>query len=361
MARIGIIDDWVNPKYLSEKLRIQYIFVEESEKGRKDQDESLFTHATVIAKILEQQAKNYEVLNFVLARCMDEPVDIRTLKKALELCQGEEIDILCMSLGTDRISERNYIYPLIRKLYERDVILIAAADNDGHYMLPAALDEVIGVDVVLEEPQYPGKYYLCENNLWNIDLQADCRFPVQIKGRDIYPSTSYAVPVIAAQVNHFLNQDFRGQEEIRIQLRKYAAGCRTVRREMEENEAENSLPVVGSYELAEKEWITLMDLMQSQFGLEVIGLDISGKIKDGRFLKFGRQKEKKWEDMLCWVECYTVAEVVFVSLAEEKEECDILIRKKGKGNYQCTVPEIQKEVYIEEPAKVCEWIVDTLS
>lgn len=361
MSRIGIIDDWVNPKYLSEKLRIQYIFVEGADKESKNQDESLLTHATVIVKILEQRTKDYEILNFVLASNMDEPVNIQKLKKALELCQEEEIDILCMSLGTVQISERNYMYPQIRKLYERGVILIAAADNHGHYLLPAAFREVIGVDVDLEEPQHPGKYYLCEDNLWNIDLQADCRFPIQLKGKSIYPSTSYAVPVIVAWVNHFLNQGFRGQDAIRIQLKKYAAGYRTMRRDVEKNQVESSLPVVGSCELEEKEWGTLMDLMQSQFGLEVIGLDVGGKMEDERFLKLSGWKEEEWEHMICWAEHYTVAELVCVSLPEEKETCDILIRKTQKGDYQCTVPETKEEVCMEEPAKVCKWIIDTLS
>lgn len=361
MAKIGIIDDWVNPKYLSEKWKVRYIFTEGADKESREQSEELLTHATVIAKILEEQTKDYEIINFVLTRRMEEPVDIRRLQSALELCLKEEVDILCMSLGTIRMSERNYMYPQIRTLYKRGVILIAAADNEGCYMMPAAMEEVIGVDVALGEPRRPGEYYFCGENLWRIDFQADCRFQIQLDGKEICPCTSYAVPVIAARVNNLLNQGFWGQAEIRKQLERYAAGRIRIKRDMEEGKGEISLPVVGSCELEEKEWISFIEMMQSKFGVDAAGLQAGKKIKDGRFLRTGGQTRENWKEMLWQIECYTAAELVLAVLPKEKEWCDILIRKTEQGSYQCIVPETKEEVYKEELEKVCKWIIDILS
>ena len=49
MAKIGIIDDWVNPKWLDRKRKIRHIFVREEDE-KKNWDKNLLTHATTIAK-----------------------------------------------------------------------------------------------------------------------------------------------------------------------------------------------------------------------------------------------------------------------------------------------------------------------
>lgn len=359
MAKIGIIDDWVNPKWLDRKRKIQHIFVREEDE-KKNWDKNLLTHATTIAKILERETRKFEIINFVLTLQMDEAVNIQLLKKALELCQKEEINILCMSLGTAQLSERNDIYPLLRREYEEEVILIAAADNVGNYILPAAFDEVIGVDAIMEEGD-SCKYYRCKKNLWNIDFKVKFCFPIQMQDKYFYPSTSYAVPVIAARINDLLNQGVKGQKEIRQQLEKKASGYLEVKGERQKEEKKRLLPIVGSCDLDEKEWSVLADFMQRRSGYEVIGLDVDEKIKDGYFLKLSEQNKKKWEDIICWAEEYTVADIIFVSALKKNKSFDLWIEKTQEGKYQCIVPETRKEIYIDSLEKVYLWMLSALS
>lgn len=359
MAKIGIIDDWVNPKWLDRKRKIRHIFVREEDE-KKNWDKNLLTYATTIAKILERETKEFEIINFVLALQMNEAIHIQLLKRALELCQKEEINILCMSLGTVQLSERNDIYPLLRRAYEEDVILIAAADNAGNYILPAAFDEVIGVDAIMEEGD-SCKYYQCGKNLWNIDFKVKFCFPIRMRDKYFYPSASFAVPVIAAKVNDLLNQGIKGQKKIRQQLEKKAAGYLEMKGEGKQGGKERILPIVGSCDLDENEWSILTDFMQIHSGYEVLGVDVDGKIKDGYFLKSSEQNRKKWEDIICWAEEYTIADIIFISALKKNKSFDLWIEKTQEGKCRCIVPETGKEIYIESLEKVYLWILSALS
>lgn len=248
MARIAIIDDWIDTHYISKKIPIRYIPVRKMETLTGYQSED-YTHATIITKVLELYADNYEILNILLAGKLDEPQDIRDIRTALEICLNESIDIVCMSFGTDRISEGIYVDQLIRQLYEKDVILIAAADNDGYYMLPAAMPEVIGVDLDRKETVGAGEYIFKKKNFKNVDVAVNCNLSISLKGRRFYPSTSFSVPVIAARINEFLNQGYYGQEEIREQLRRHAGKLEIRNDDIQELRGANTLPIIGSYEI----------------------------------------------------------------------------------------------------------------
>ncbi len=93
MAKIAVIDDWINPRYIKSIERIEYIFLEEAVDCEKRYI-SESTHATLIAKMLETYATNYTVLNIVLALRMDEDQDIWKVRKALEICETQHVDIV---------------------------------------------------------------------------------------------------------------------------------------------------------------------------------------------------------------------------------------------------------------------------
>ena len=93
----------------------------------------------------------------------------------------------------------------------------------------------------------------------------------------------------------------------------------------------------------------------------MIGLDVDEKIKDGYFLKLSEQNKKKWEDIICWAEEYTVADIIFVSALKKNKSFDLWIEKTQEGKYQCIVPETRKEIYIDSLEKVYLWMLSALS
>lgn len=58
MARIVIIDDWINPKYISKSIKIDYIFIDPLLSLEK-KNNSITTHASLVAKVLEHYVKGY--------------------------------------------------------------------------------------------------------------------------------------------------------------------------------------------------------------------------------------------------------------------------------------------------------------
>lgn len=364
MARIAIIDDWMNPRYLSKKDSVRYIPIGNDKTVTECQGEE-YTHATVIMKVLELYAEDYEIMNIVLARKLNEPRDIREIRTALKVCLNEQVDIVCMSFGTDRISDGAYISDLIGQLYERDVILIASADNNGYYMLPAAMPEVIGVDLDRKGTIEAGEYIVQKKNYRNTDVAVNCNLELSLQGKRFYPSTSFAVPVIAAKINGYLNEGCFGQREVRERLRadavgtdswEYAAG------DMEAGDMEvgDMLPVIGSHSIEMEEWIRIMDVMNRRFDIETIGVDYVAAGRDYRFLSVVDLDGHSWIGQLDFIERHTTADMILAALVDESVDCDVFIEKE-KDRYRCIIPETQEDVKFDGIFPMCEWIIGVLS
>lgn len=362
MAKIAIIDDWINPCFMECPEAIQYVPIDGVQIPDKP-IEDVQTHGTLIAKILEKYANEYVMLNIVMMSGKDEGRGIDEVKEALELCEKEQVDIICMSFGTNIISEGRKIEEVILRLYEAGVILIAAADNDGFYMIPAAMDQVIGVRADKEGELSPGEYSYNEDNMWNIEITASDDLEVFVRRKRVNPSTSCTVPIIAAAVNNGINMGCRGSEEVLRFIKSGAVKLENKHGEIQKNQNTGvilDLPIVESISLEKEEWLQLFRIMNTNFGIEVIGIDITGNIRDCGFLFAGSKKEAG--EYLEFVKLYTMTELIFFvgHITEKELNADIRIEKTTKG-YMCMVKETGHCKYEDRLLLVGKFIVDELS
>ena len=106
-----------------------------------------------------------------------------------------------------------------RALKER-IIIVAAANNDNVFTVPASLTGVIGVRREIINRLPVGRFFWDERNLLGIQCTVNCNF--KDLGIDNYiPSNSYAVPIVVAEIaknfstekdvliNRILNRSYR--------------------------------------------------------------------------------------------------------------------------------------------------------
>lgn len=139
--KIAIIDDEINEKYVKNVL-IEKIYVINDMNITNNIEN---THSTKILSILNKMAKvDFQVVNIIV---FDEgkSTTIKSLQTALQICLDLDINIICMSLGTTRISEYDFMRNEIMQLYQKGVLLVAALNNDYHITLPACVKQVLGV------------------------------------------------------------------------------------------------------------------------------------------------------------------------------------------------------------------------
>lgn len=111
-----------------------------SNKGEKS------THATLCYDILNQNltyAERHELLHIDIAK--NNELNINDFLIALKFLCVQNIDILCLSIGTTIFSHANKIYDAIKEIIANGTLIIAANSNNNLCTFPAFFSEVIGV------------------------------------------------------------------------------------------------------------------------------------------------------------------------------------------------------------------------
>ena len=358
MAKIAVIDDWINPSFIKYPERIEYVFLEKSISCEKRYIKGS-THATVITKMLETYATEYSILNIVLASRMDKDQDIGKVRRALEICEIQHVDIVCMSLGTVEISDGRVIYDIIKRLYADNIIMLAAADNQGFYMLPSAMREVIGIGCDLRQELMPGEYIYNLDNFWNIDITVGDDLNVFTNRKRINPSTSCCVPIVAAYVNRCINCGIHSQTDVREWLKEKAIRVRQTNFKREKERIFSSLPIVASEDFCEKEWMQMIKIMNDIFDIEVMGIGLKMESANYQFLSSTGHNN---EEILAFVEEYTTADIIFLAGEIHRWETvtDIQIEKKEK-KYICKILETGKKFFETRMIDLCQIIVEALT
>lgn len=101
-------------------------------------------HGTSVALIIRDICRNVELtsINILNERLVtDSRIMIYAMNEALKF----EPDIIHMSLGSSNWKYRSYINKIVRSATERNIIIVAACNNDGYYSYPANISGVVGV------------------------------------------------------------------------------------------------------------------------------------------------------------------------------------------------------------------------
>lgn len=167
--RIGVIDDQLAENFVLgfksvQKYEINKGKVESVTDNKKN---CSMTHGTSCCAVLNSYL-NHPDRHFLLYIDImkDNQLDMGAFIVALEFCLNSRIDILCLSIGTTMLSNAGKIYPIIKKLSEDGVFIIAASSNANLVTYPAAFGEVLGTKALTDDCFTSQKmYYILENDL----------------------------------------------------------------------------------------------------------------------------------------------------------------------------------------------------
>lgn len=205
-ATIAIIDSGIVSENLDidySKIIKKYNFADDNSKV-SDQ----VGHGTAVTSIIQAKSDNNKGLTGLLsdAKLMELQIQgskTRTddVSKAIRFAADNGADVINLSMGVD--SDSDDLREAIKYAYSKNVIIVAAAGNDGtqQYKYPAAYDEVIGVGAVdakgnvRASSQKNDSVFVTApgDNMVLLDLtkKSKCK---------IASGTSYSSPVVAAMV-----------------------------------------------------------------------------------------------------------------------------------------------------------------
>lgn len=220
--RIVVIDSGVSNKF--ENLNR----VESGVYLQKDTE-----HIKLTKDVYDETGHGTAISNIILTECKDAyiyPVKIvdrsfftdeETLICALEYVYNNiSCDIINMSLGISICEQKSRLQDILRKLKEKNVIIVSAFNNDGSMSYPALMDEVIGVDSSARITDIY-KYEFVENSPINIFAMGKNQRVLWLDGKKIIAKgSSFAAAHVSATIGRLLEDKSVGT--IEEELKKHA-------------------------------------------------------------------------------------------------------------------------------------------
>lgn len=166
------------------------------------------THGTICASIIKHYAPEAEIGSIQVLSSRTESGLVTHLLAALLWCEQNNIPIIHMSLGSTYFNDMIFLYPVIKRLLSKQIVLVAAQINTNSFSIPACITGVYGVraDKKLQDDMFA--------------IVKDCKlFDVPFLASGIHrltkidgsmhitsPYNSYAAPVITAKIFNFICQ-----------------------------------------------------------------------------------------------------------------------------------------------------------
>ncbi len=220
MLKVAFIDDGImrEAEGLPNEVKKYKIYGSNLEKCIEKENLYYLSHGTMCFWVFDEYINERDYLLYDI-----EIIDSKTgnckidyLKKALELCLKENVDIINMSLGSvfDVDCE---LEGILKRIYERGTIMVAAQNNDGLITYPACSRYVYGV-----ERDYMGillkDQYCIQQKKDNINIISHCDFSkVEMEhGIVLGKYNSFSTPFITALVYNELVKGKKRQQLINI-------------------------------------------------------------------------------------------------------------------------------------------------
>jgi hypothetical protein len=166
MVKIALIDDEIALEMLNSPEKIDCFYKKTRER---EKSEVHVTHGTLCAGIIEEYAVDYHLFAFGLyfKNGQSSIIDFIT---ALDMCLKMEVDIISLSVGTVKLSDSIILQPIISKVLEKNIIIVASNSNGCWRTLPAYFNGV--VSVITDPINIIGQdmIRLVERNEYNIDV-----------------------------------------------------------------------------------------------------------------------------------------------------------------------------------------------
>ena len=200
MHRIVLIDGFVDRDKLKHPERIGDVALPSGLKATSIG----WSHATTIARILENLTDNYILDNYAILQ-VDNSANIQHLMHGLEYCIEKRPDIVIISLGSAQPVDGLDMYPLVRLLRNTGCVIFVAQSNNCLLTFPASFSEVITVQRDYSESLQPYSFYTETKHPLGVDITINCKKTLE-EMRVSYRN-SFATPVVAALYCNVLNSE----------------------------------------------------------------------------------------------------------------------------------------------------------
>ncbi len=198
--RVAIVDEGIDRQALLYPERIRKTLI--LHEGTTLHDIPEGEHGTACARLLEQCTDNYELFDVRITESWNAPVPVNDLKRALECCIREKINIICLSLGTIYLSEESVLTPVMQEIKEKKIRVVASLSNEGKLTLPGAYPEVFCAAMDWQDCLKPGECRIAYHNILKRIYVVNIKIGANKRGD--WRGNSYAVPVIAGELINWI-------------------------------------------------------------------------------------------------------------------------------------------------------------
>lgn len=324
MAKIAILDDAINGNLLETPVVSRYTYFNGHYCKADLSNLVTYTHGTIVAKILETYACDFEIVSiqlldnwFTQRRC---PTKLLTL--ALKLCTELDIDIVHISLGSVRLSEIRDMNSWLERITQSGIPIIAACSNDLYRTIPASCHNVFGVvcDTKgnLQEGQYAVEFnpYLGTNFIANNILTIPNKFCFS-------KCNSLAAPVITAQVNNLINRGTKRTIPDLMNKLQQNANYISVDECTVDNRSMHpiGIPIIWLTDIFSQDSTKQLELLNmfADDGFEAFGLSDAIATSDVRLINFNDVCRQSISKILSCMDTYTKSDLLIVFLDKKRE------------------------------------------
>lgn len=270
MAKIALIDTMIEKELLKKDIDIKTLFLCEPKPEAPP-----YRHGTVCMKILESITEDYEILNIVIMEDEQKKVSIDRLTKALEHCLMDEPDIISMSIGTTCLQDFKKLDPIIHKLDQKGILLVAAQENSKRVTWPASMKQVIGVTCDWNMRLETGEIRRIKKNLLRMDIVVNSNLEFSDEPVSFEQSNSYAVPIVVSFLNTCINRGIRTKETVLLEIDKTFGKALSYSQIVFSDSnirTEEDCPIVVGIGIKEDEMRQIIDLLWKFHRIEAIGI-----------------------------------------------------------------------------------------
>lgn len=224
--RVAIIDDGVDSNFnqFHKDYKYMQLLKHEFTEIKEDSTKAELTHGTICSIIFTYYTRDldYELISLKIMEGRFQKTSRNHLEEAFAWCMNNDIDLICMSIGTSDCMDFSQISKWIELAVKENIIIIAAGNNRGTITYPACHPAVIGVRCDPEGTLKEGEWQVLQDDIAGIDIETACSYPelTKIIPLQINPSNSFAVPFICAEAAPIIKAGSHKKEAVIDHFRK---------------------------------------------------------------------------------------------------------------------------------------------
>jgi len=219
IPKIVFIDDGINPEFIPQGIAFES-YIADANGVHAGTAISDVSHGTMCFQIFNNHVCTpYSLVSIKVLDNQTGTGNHKALLAALKWCEGQNISIINMSMGTRQYTDFAAIATAISNL--QNSIIVAACSNENTLTFPACLPQVIGVRHTSNE-LLAGRFVYLDKQYDQINV-ATCVKDEPIDFGSGYfekmsGANSFATPIITARICNYLGQGFTTLEDVKKQL-----------------------------------------------------------------------------------------------------------------------------------------------